>query len=183
MKHRYLRAGAFSCAAAMLIATGAQALSVEEAREILQRSYVDKLPNAAKEAETLDELFSYTDDYTYYMTSEEYEAFLSEVEGEVSFVGIGAEIAYGETGITIVSVLKGGGAEKAGLTSGDIIIRSSRRRIRPSAWQTAWATSTATASARRRERIFRTACARITARCARGSWTFAATAAALLPQR
>ena len=115
MEHRYLRAGAFSCAAAMLIATGAQALSVEEAREILQRSYVDKLPNAAKEAETLDELFSYTDDYTYYMTGEEYEAFLSEVEGEVSFVGIGAEITYGETGITIVSVLKGGGAEKAGL--------------------------------------------------------------------
>ena len=122
MKHRYLRAGAFSCAAAMLIATGAQALSVEEAREILQRSYVDKLPNAAKEAETLDELFSYTDDYTYYMTGEEYEAFLSEVEGEVSFVGIGAEITYGETGITIVSVLKGGGAEKAGLTSGDVIV-------------------------------------------------------------
>lgn len=122
MKHRYLRAGAFSCAAAMLIATGAQALSVEEAREILQRSYVDKLPNAAKEAETLDELFSYTDDYTYYMTGEEYEAFLSEVEGEVSFVGIGAEITYGETGITIVSVLKGGGAEKAGLASGDVIV-------------------------------------------------------------
>ena len=122
MKHRYLRAGAFSCAAAMLIATGAQALSVEEAREILQRSYVDKLPNAAKEAETLDELFSYTDDYTYYMTGEEYEAFLSEVEGEVSFVGIGAEITYGETGITIVSVLKGGGAEKAGLLAGDVIV-------------------------------------------------------------
>lgn len=122
MKHRYLRAGAFSCAAAMLIATGAQALSVEEAREILQRSYVDKLPNAAKEAETLDELFSYTDDYTYYMTGEEYEAFLSEVEGELSFVGIGAEITYGETGITIVSVLKGGGAEKAGLASGDVIV-------------------------------------------------------------
>ena len=122
MKHRYLRAGAFSCAAAMLIATGAQALSVEEAREILQRSYVDKLPNAAKEAETLDELFSYTDDYTYYMTGEEYEAFLSEVEGEVSFVGIGAEITYGETGITIVSVLKGGGAEQAGLTAGDVIV-------------------------------------------------------------
>ena len=122
MKHRYLRAGAFSCAAAMLIATSAQALSVEEAREILQRSYVDKLPNAAKEAETLDELFSYTDDYTYYMTGEEYEAFLSEVEGEVSFVGIGAEITYGETGITIVSVLKGGGAEKAGLASGDVIV-------------------------------------------------------------
>ena len=122
MKEKGLRLGAFSCAAALLLATGAQALSVEEAREILQRSYVDKLPNAAKEAETLDELFSYTDDYTYYMTGEEYEAFLSEVEGEVSFVGIGAEITYGETGITIVSVLKGGGAEKAGLLAGDVIV-------------------------------------------------------------
>lgn len=122
MKEKGLRLGAFSCAAALLLATGAQALSVEEAREILQRSYVDKLPNAAKEAETLDELFSYTDAYTYYMTGEEYEAFLSDVEGEESFTGIGAEITYGEQGITIVSVLKGGGAERAGLTAGDVII-------------------------------------------------------------
>lgn len=122
MKEKGLRLGAFSCAAALLLATGAQALSVEEAREILQRSYVDKLPNAAKEAETLDELFSYTDAYTYYMTGEEYEAFLSDVEGEESFVGIGAEIRYGEAGIEIVSTLKGGGAEKAGLLAGDAIV-------------------------------------------------------------
>ena len=122
MKKRIFRLGAFCCAAAMTIATSAQALSVEEAREILQRSYVDRLPRAAQDASSLDELFSYTDDYTYYMTGEEYKAFLAGVEGEVSFVGIGAEITYGETGITIVSVLKGGGAEKAGLLAGDVII-------------------------------------------------------------
>ncbi len=122
MKEKGLRLGAFSCAAALLLATGAQALSVEEAREILQRSYVDRLPRAAQDASSLDELFSYTDAYTYYMTGEEYEAFLSDVEGEESFVGIGAEIRYGEAGIEIVSTLKGGGAEKAGLTSGDVIV-------------------------------------------------------------
>ena len=122
MKEKGLRLGAFSCAAALLLATGAQALSVEEAREILQRSYVDRLPRAAQDASSLDELFSYTDDYTYYMTGEEYKAFLAGVEGEESFVGIGAEITYGETGITIVSVLKGGGAEKAGLLAGDVIV-------------------------------------------------------------
>ena len=122
MKHRYLRAGAFSCAAALLLATGAQALSVEEAREILQRSYVDRLPRAAQDASSLDELFSYTDDYTYYMTGEEYKAFLAGVEGEESFTGIGAEILYGEDGIEIVSTLKGGGAEKAGLLAGDVIV-------------------------------------------------------------
>ena len=122
MKHRYLRAGAFCCAAAMTIATSAQALSVEEAREILQRSYVDRLPRAAQDASSLDELFSYTDDYTYYMTGEEYKDFLTGVEGEESFVGIGAEIRYSEAGIEIVSTLKGGGAEKAGLLAGDVII-------------------------------------------------------------
>ena len=122
MKEKGLRLGAFSCAAALLLATGAQALSVEEAREILQRSYVDRLPRAAQDANSLDELFSYTDDYTYYMTGEEYKAFLAGVEGEESFVGIGAEILYGEDGIEIVSTLKGGGAEKAGLLAGDVIV-------------------------------------------------------------
>lgn len=122
MKEKGLRLGAFSCAAALLLATGAQALSVEEAREILQRSYVDRLPRAAQDASSLDELFSYTDDYTYYMTAEEYQAFLQGVEGDVGFAGIGAEITYVPEGIRIVSVLKGGGAEKAGLAAGDIII-------------------------------------------------------------
>lgn len=122
MKEKGLRLGAFSCAAALLLATGAQALSVEEAREILQRSYVDRLPRAAQDASSLDELFSYTDDYTYYMTGEEYKAFLAGVEGEESFTGIGAEILYGENGIEIVSTLKGGGAEKAGLLAGDVIV-------------------------------------------------------------
>ena len=122
MKDKGLRLGAFSCAAALLLATGTQALSVEEAREILQRSYVDRLPRAAQDASSLDELFSYTDDYTYYMTGEEYKAFLAGVEGEESFAGIGAEILYGEDGIEIVSTLKGGGAEKAGLLAGDVIV-------------------------------------------------------------
>ena len=122
MKKRLFRLGALCCAAAMTITTSAQALSVEEAYDILQRSYVDKLPRAAQDAKSLDELFSYTDDYTCYMTAEEYQAFLQGVEGDVSFAGIGAEITYVPEGIRIVSVLKGGGAEKAGLAAGDIII-------------------------------------------------------------
>ena len=122
MKKKLFRLSALCCVAAMTITTGAQALSVEEAYDILQRSYVDKLPRAAQDAKSLDELFSYTDDYTYYMTAEEYQAFLQGVEGDVSFAGIGAEITYVPEGIRIVSVLKGGGAEKAGLAAGDIII-------------------------------------------------------------
>ena len=56
MKHKGLRLGALFCAAAMTITTSAQALSVEEAYDILRRSYVDRLPRAAKDAESLDEV-------------------------------------------------------------------------------------------------------------------------------
>ena len=84
MKKRLFRLGALCCVAAMTITTGAQALSVEEAYDILQRSYVDKLPRAAQDAKSLDELFSYTDDYTYYMTAEEYQAFLQGVYKDLS---------------------------------------------------------------------------------------------------
>lgn len=137
MKKRMFRLGALCCAAAMTITTGAQALSVEEAYDILQRSYVDKLPRAAQDAKSLDELFSYTDDYTYYMTAEEYQAFLQGVEGDVSFAGIGAEITYVPEGIRIVSVLKGGGAEKAALpratSSSPLRVNPARRAARSTA--------------------------------------------------
>ncbi len=131
MKRGFLRLGAFSCAAAALVTTGAQALSVDEAYEILQRSYVDRLPRAAKTAETLEELFSYTDDYTCYMDAAEYEAFLADVEGEASFAGIGAEIVYTDAGIEIVSLLAGGGAERAGLLPGDVIVAVEGERCVP----------------------------------------------------
>lgn len=108
------------CATAVLL-TSASALSVEEAYEILRYAYVDKLPAEAKQAETLEELFSFTDAYTYYMSEEEYEAFLARVESEESFSGIGAEIRYTEEGILLVSLLSGGGAERAGLAAGDLI--------------------------------------------------------------
>ena len=121
MRKNFMRLLAASCTAALL-ATSAAALSVGEAWEILQDGYVDSLPAAAREAQTLDELFAYTDAYTYYMTAQEYADFLSYVESEDRFAGIGAEILYTESGIEIVSVFAGGGAEKAGLLAGDVIV-------------------------------------------------------------
>lgn len=116
--------GVFSivCICALLL-TSASALSVEEALDILEEDYVYDLPPAAYEANTLEELFSILGDpYTYYMTAEEYEAFLSSVEGDTSVTGIGAGISYGENGILITQILPGGGAEEVGLHAGDLII-------------------------------------------------------------
>lgn len=110
------------CVGALLI-TPTFALSVEDALGILEQSYVNELPPDTFRAESLDALFSAVGDpYTYYMTQEEYRAFLSGVEGDSSVTGIGAGISYGENGILITSILPGSGAEDVGLTEGDLII-------------------------------------------------------------
>ena len=122
MKRLLRRLCAAACICAMLV-TSAAALSVEDALTLLEERYVNELPAAAYQAKTLDALFSAVGDpYTYYMTSEEYQAFLDGVEGEDSVTGIGAQISYEESGILLVSILPGSGAEDAGLVAGDLII-------------------------------------------------------------
>lgn len=114
------------CAAICILAlclTPASALSVEDALTLLEDNYVEKLPAAAYEAATLDELFGAVGDpYTYYMTPEKLEAFNNVVESENSVTGLGVAINYTDEGIRIMSVLRGSGAMDAGLTEGDLII-------------------------------------------------------------
>ena len=122
MKRIIRRLSALLCVLALCL-TPAGALSVEDALRLLEVNYVDVLPSAAYEAQTLDELFDAVGDpYTYYMSPEYYLSFQSNVEGEVSVTGIGVAIDYSSDGISITSVLPGGGAEEAGLAPGDRII-------------------------------------------------------------
>ena len=90
-----LRRLAVTCCVLALLVTSAAALSVEDARTLLEETYVDELPEAAYTAATLEELFAAIGDpYTYYMTAEEYTDFLSSVEHEDAVTGIGAAISY-----------------------------------------------------------------------------------------
>lgn len=122
MKRLISRLLATCCAAALLV-TPALALSVEDAVELLETHYVDTLPNEVYRAQTLDELFAALGDpYTYYMTQEEYAAFLGSVEQETTVTGIGAAIQYTDEGILLTRVLDDGGAQDVGLVAGDLII-------------------------------------------------------------
>ena len=88
MKKITRRVAALLCAIVLLI-TSASALSVEDARELLEDLYVDELPPGAYSAATLEELFTAVGDpYTYYMTAEEFDRFNANVEGETSVTGI-----------------------------------------------------------------------------------------------
>ena len=70
----------------------AGALSVEDARSLLEARYVDSLPAPVYEAQSLEALLeALGDPYTVYYTPEVYEEFLSSVNGD-ELVGIGISL-------------------------------------------------------------------------------------------
>lgn len=105
-----------------VLAVPVSALSVEQAVSLLDEYYIDDLPEAAVQAQTLDELIAALGDpYTVYMTAEEYEAFTNSIH-DARLVGIGVSIEVHEAGMLISSVLDDSPALDAGLVSGDIIL-------------------------------------------------------------
>lgn len=122
MKRFFRRIAAVTLSLALLVTT-ASALSVEEALTLLDETYLREVPEQARQAESLDELFALLGDpYTCYMTAEDFEGFLTAVDGTQSLVGIGVSIQYTEEGILILDVIDGGAAQRAGLAAGDLIV-------------------------------------------------------------
>jgi len=97
-----------------------------QAAEIFLEEFYDKTDLTSTEAVTDALARSYVlalgDDYSFYRTKEEYEAYSSTLSG--SFVGIGITVIKGgeKNGIPVISVMKGGGAKEAGILEGDLII-------------------------------------------------------------
>ena len=121
MKKR-ICAAALSLSLCASMSLSAAALNVEQARELLGEHYIAPLPPAAQQAETLDGLFSALNDpYTLYYTAEEYEEFLTSVNGD-HVVGIGVSIQSAfDRGFELLSILPGSPALEAGLKAGDVI--------------------------------------------------------------
>ena len=106
-------------AVSLLLPVGA--LSVEDARYLLEEYYIDDLPPQAEQAQTIEELLALLGDpYTTYMTKEERDKFLADID-DTRLVGIGVAIEAHEKGLLISTVLDNSPALEAGLVAGDII--------------------------------------------------------------
>lgn len=106
-----------------LLVAPASALTVDQALELLEEAYYYDIPDAAYEADSLEELFQLLGDpYTQYLTPEQYQAFFDSVESETNTVGIGVVIYFTEEGFLVDSVVDGGSAQGAGLQAGDLIV-------------------------------------------------------------
>lgn len=109
--------------ALVLLAAPASALTVDQALELLEDTYYYGIPDAAYEADSLEELFQILGDpYTRYLTPGQYQAFFDSVEDTVNTVGVGVMIYFTDEGILVNDVVSGGSAQEAGLRAGDLIV-------------------------------------------------------------
>lgn len=116
----------FSCVLAlcltMSLSIPASALELADAKQLLDDYYIDSIPDQVMEMDSLkDILAALGDPYTTYLPEDEYQKFLSSVNGD-SLVGIGATIqGTFDSGYQILSVLPNSPALDAGLKAGDIV--------------------------------------------------------------
>ena len=103
---------------------------LQQLENLLLNNYVDGADQKALEDAAAEAMVEAVGDrWSYYMTAEEYEAQLEQVNN--AYVGIGVTIDGQNTqdGMHIIAVAEGGPAEKAGLMAGDRIIAADAQSI------------------------------------------------------
>lgn len=121
-KKWFSRLTAAALAVSLLSLPCAQALTVEQAAELLEKIYVDEVPQSILDMPTIDGMLdALGDPYTEYFTPEEYAAFNATMS-DTSLVGIGVVSQQTEEGLCIDTVLEGSPAESGGIQAGDIIV-------------------------------------------------------------
>ena len=121
MKQIKLRILSLLLAFALLPLPLANALTPQQALDLLEQYYIDELPDEVRNASTIEEMVeALGDPYSDYMTAEEYAAFMDSMN-DTSMVGVGISMRMEETGARILTVYPNTPASQAGLQSGDLI--------------------------------------------------------------
>lgn len=118
------RTGLVSVAVCLALCVGALpagAITVEQARELIQERYVDQVPAAALEQDTVEAtVAALGDPYSWYLPPEELAEML-DTDVDQTIVGIGVTMTAHEDGFEIIRVEENGPAKEAGLAAGDIV--------------------------------------------------------------
>lgn len=122
MRHPlFSRLTAVALSLSLLTLPVAQALTPSQAKTLLDEFYVDEIPEAVFEQDTIDEMLTVLGDpYTEYFTAEDYADFIASMS-DSSLVGIGIVYQSVQDGLLLTQIIPGTPAERGGLQAGDLI--------------------------------------------------------------
>ncbi|MCU0329197.1 MAG: PDZ domain-containing protein [Chitinophagales bacterium] len=98
-----------------------QSSKFDEILSIIHQNYIDTVGLKEIEKNALDHLLSYLDPHSVYIPKEELSNSNEDLLGK--FYGIGIEFMIQKDTLKVVSIIKNGPSEQAGLQSGDKIIK------------------------------------------------------------
>ena len=129
MKKILLRRLSAAVLAVTMLALPAQALTVEQAGELLEQYYIDPVSPEVLNQTTIEAMLeALGDPYTQYFTAEEYAEFLASLE-DGNIVGIGITGTACEEGLRISVILEDSPAQAAGLQAGDILTQVGGHKV------------------------------------------------------
>ena len=136
MKKILLRRLSAAVLAVTMLALPAQALTVEQAGELLEQYYIDPVSPEVLNQTTIEAMLeALGDPYTQYFTAEEYAEFLASME-DGNIVGIGITGTACEEGLRISVILEDSPAQAAGLQAGDILTQVDGHKVAGEALET-----------------------------------------------
>lgn len=113
----------FCCTLIMILFWGTVSYADEnlnQVRELIQRNYVgDVVPDVLNKTSVQEMVYSLNDPYSVYIEPDEFQEFLSSLDGK--YAGVGMYIQQVDQICRVLSPMPGSPAEKAGIKSGDII--------------------------------------------------------------
>lgn len=94
--------------------------SIQEIVSLIQSKYVDQVKMDSISEATINDLLSHLDPHSIYIPKQDVQAINDDLSG--SFYGIGVEFQLFDDTVTVISVVKNGPSDKAGVLSGDQLI-------------------------------------------------------------
>ncbi|NSL90553.1 S41 family peptidase [Chitinophaga sp. Mgbs1] len=94
---------------------------LQEVMDLVKSKYVDTMDTEKLQQEAIEGLLSHLDPHSVYIPPSQLQAVNQDLEG--NFEGIGVEFNITADTVNVIAVLSGGPSEKAGLQSGDKIIK------------------------------------------------------------
>ena len=96
--------------------------SVQEILDLLNSRYVDSINLKSLSDTAIEAILSKLDPHSVYIPAEDLQQINEEIKG--SFFGIGIEFNMLDDSLHIINVLEGGPSDKAGLKTGDVILKA-----------------------------------------------------------